>query len=44
MLTPAAENYYAGALTLPLHPRLREADQDRIVSILERALVAASDV
>lgn len=41
---PAAENYYAGALTLPLHPRLREADQDRIVSILERALVAASDV
>lgn len=35
---PEAERYYAGALTLPLHPGLTDADQDRVVASLERAL------
>lgn len=35
---PAAEAYYAGALTLPLYPGLDEAEQDRIVETLAEAL------
>jgi len=35
---PNAENYYAGALSLPLHARLTEAEQDRVVATLARAL------
>ena len=35
---PAAEAYYGGALTLPLFPALGEADQDRVVDSLSRAL------
>lgn len=35
---PEAERYYAGAITLPLHPGLTDADQDRVVAALERAL------
>lgn len=36
---PVAENYYARAITLPMHPQLGEAEIDRIVGALERALV-----
>ena len=35
---PAAERYYARALSIPLFPALREAQQDEIVSVLRRAL------
>ncbi len=35
---PAAEAYYAGALTLPLHPRLTHAEQDHVVQTLRQAL------
>ena len=35
---PEAEAYYAGALTLPLHPGLTEEDQDRVVNVLSEAL------
>jgi dTDP-4-amino-4,6-dideoxygalactose transaminase len=35
---PASEAYYDGALTLPLHPRLTDEQQDRVVAILRRAL------
>lgn len=37
---PAAEAYAAQALSLPLHPRLSEAQQDRVVAELRRALRA----
>lgn len=37
---PAAENYYARALTLPLHAGLTDAQQDRVVSTLAAALPA----
>lgn len=37
---PAAEAYAAQALSLPLHPRLSEAQQDRVVAELGRALRA----
>lgn len=36
---PAAESYYAGALTLPLYPGLSEQDQERVVHVLRQALV-----
>lgn len=36
--TPEAAAYYAEAITLPLFPTLTEADQDRVVAALGRAL------
>jgi UDP-4-amino-4,6-dideoxy-N-acetyl-beta-L-altrosamine transaminase len=38
---PAAEDYYARALTLPLFPQMREDEQDRVVDALRVALDAA---
>lgn len=35
---PGAERFYAGALSLPLHPGMDEATQDRVVSALREAL------
>jgi UDP-4-amino-4,6-dideoxy-N-acetyl-beta-L-altrosamine transaminase len=35
---PAAEAYYAGAITLPLYPALTGAEQDRVVAALREAL------
>jgi dTDP-4-amino-4,6-dideoxygalactose transaminase len=35
---PMAERYYARALSLPLFPALTDAQQDRVVAALERAL------
>ncbi len=35
---PVAEHYYAGALTLPLHPQLSEQQQDTVVSCLREVL------
>jgi UDP-4-amino-4,6-dideoxy-N-acetyl-beta-L-altrosamine transaminase len=35
---PKAEAYYAGAITLPLFPRMTDADQDRVVEALAKAL------
>lgn len=35
---PVAERYYERALTLPLHPRLSEADQDFVIATLARAI------
>jgi len=35
---PVAESYYAGAITLPLHPRLTEAEQERVSAVLKEAL------
>jgi UDP-4-amino-4,6-dideoxy-N-acetyl-beta-L-altrosamine transaminase len=37
---PAAERYYAGALSIPLYPLLAEAQQDRVVAELAQALKA----
>ena len=38
---PAAETYYDRTLSLPLHPRLTEAEQDRTVAALADALPTA---
>ena len=35
---PNAEAWYAGALSLPLYPGLRQAEQDRVVACLHAAL------
>lgn len=35
---PGAEAYYASALTLPLFPAMTEADVDRVVDVLHRAV------
>lgn len=35
---PAAETYYAGALSLPLHAALSDAEQDAVVAALRAAL------
>jgi dTDP-4-amino-4,6-dideoxygalactose transaminase len=35
---PKAETYYEEAITLPLFPTMTEAEQDRVVAALERAL------
>lgn len=35
---PVAEHYYAGALTLPLHPQLSEQQQDTVVLCLREVL------
>ncbi|MBV5287144.1 MAG: UDP-4-amino-4,6-dideoxy-N-acetyl-beta-L-altrosamine transaminase [Methyloversatilis discipulorum] len=35
---PDAERYYAGAISLPMHPGLSEADQDRVIGALRDAL------
>lgn len=37
---PAAEAYYAQALSLPLFPGMSDAEQDRVVAVLAQALVA----
>jgi perosamine synthetase len=39
---PATEAAYAGLLSLPLHPGLTDADQDRVVGALDVALTVAS--
>jgi UDP-4-amino-4,6-dideoxy-N-acetyl-beta-L-altrosamine transaminase len=36
---PAAERYYAHALSLPLFPELTDAEQDRVVQVLSNALL-----
>ncbi len=35
---PEAERYYAEAISLPIYPGLTEAEQDRVISALGRAL------
>lgn len=35
---PEAERYYAEAITLPLYPGMRDADQDKVVEALAEAL------
>jgi UDP-4-amino-4,6-dideoxy-N-acetyl-beta-L-altrosamine transaminase len=35
---PAAERYYAGAISLPLFPAMASEEQDRVVDTLQRAL------
>lgn len=35
---PHAEAYYRRAVTIPLHPRLTDAQQDRVVAVLAEAL------
>lgn len=37
---PAAETYYANAISLPLFPALTDEQQDRVVAVLEQALGA----
>lgn len=37
---PVAESYYASALSLPIHPRLTEAEQDHVAASLRHALVS----
>lgn len=37
---PAAEAYYAGAISIPLYPTLTDAQQDYVVAELKKALVA----
>ncbi|MCC7410169.1 MAG: UDP-4-amino-4,6-dideoxy-N-acetyl-beta-L-altrosamine transaminase [Gammaproteobacteria bacterium] len=37
---PQTERYYAGALTLPLHPQLDEAGQEHVIETLQGALAA----
>lgn len=41
---PAAEAYYARAISLPLFPDLRHAEQDRVVAALRQALVGQARV
>jgi len=35
---PAAEAYYANAISLPLFPRMTDAQQDTVVGVLRSAL------
>jgi UDP-4-amino-4,6-dideoxy-N-acetyl-beta-L-altrosamine transaminase len=35
---PAAEDYYSRAISIPLHPRLSEADQNAVIQALNEAL------
>ena len=39
---PATEEAYAGLVSLPLHPGLTDAEQDRVASVLTTALMVAS--
>lgn len=39
---PEAERYYAGALSLPLHPRLSESEQNHVVMQLGEVLAGSS--
>lgn len=39
---PEAERYYEEAISLPIHPRLSDADQDRVVHALAEAIRSAS--
>jgi UDP-4-amino-4,6-dideoxy-N-acetyl-beta-L-altrosamine transaminase len=41
---PAAEAYYAQAISLPLFPELTDAQQDRVVAVLTQALQPLSSV
>ncbi len=40
VMLPQAENYYAGALSLPMYPELNLADIERVVTELETALAS----
>ena len=35
---PEAEAYYAEAMTIPLYPTMTEAQQDKVIGALEKAL------
>ena len=35
---PAVEHYYAGAISIPMHPSMSDEDQSRVVGALEQAL------
>lgn len=35
---PAAEDYYARAISIPLYPAMTDADQDKVVEVLSEAL------
>jgi len=35
---PAAENYYAGAISLPMFPTLNPVQQDEVIAVLKRLL------
>jgi dTDP-4-amino-4,6-dideoxygalactose transaminase len=35
---PAAERYYAGAVTLPLYPAMRDVEAEEVVALLRKAL------
>lgn len=37
---PEAERYYREAISIPMHPTLTEADQERVIDVLARALAA----
>jgi dTDP-4-amino-4,6-dideoxygalactose transaminase len=37
---PAAETYYAHAISIPLFPRMTDAQQDRVVSVIRDTLNA----
>jgi dTDP-4-amino-4,6-dideoxygalactose transaminase len=39
---PVTEAAYAGLLSLPLHPGLTDAEQDRVVGALQVAMTVAS--
>jgi UDP-4-amino-4,6-dideoxy-N-acetyl-beta-L-altrosamine transaminase len=36
---PQAENYYAGAMTLPLYPGLTDEEQDYVIAVLKEVLL-----
>jgi dTDP-4-amino-4,6-dideoxygalactose transaminase len=35
---PAAERYFAGAVTLPVYPAMRDVDAEEVVAVLRKAL------
>jgi dTDP-4-amino-4,6-dideoxygalactose transaminase len=37
---PESERYYAEAISLPMYPTLREAEQDRVIDALRKAVTA----
>jgi dTDP-4-amino-4,6-dideoxygalactose transaminase len=34
---PEAERFYRGAISIPLYPRMEDADVERVISIVRRA-------
>jgi dTDP-4-amino-4,6-dideoxygalactose transaminase len=38
---PAAERYYAHALSIPLFPHMTDAQQDRVASVMRSAFASA---